>query len=111
GLDLSFDHHKYAPYENLYTDIDAGAGTRLWNSGGGADLGKHCGARGTFWNIRAATPQRYPPADFGPPSMNLVAVHTLQPSETTPDNLWFEAISTDDIIPRNLHAAQLARRL
>lgn len=53
GVDLSFDHHRYAPSENLFTDLDAGAGSRLWKCGGGAALGKHCGARGTFWNIRS----------------------------------------------------------
>src|SRR5690606_20739183 len=52
GVDVSLDHYKRGPYENLLTNIDAGAGTRLWMSGGGAALGKHCGARGTFWNLR-----------------------------------------------------------
>jgi len=111
GVDLSFDHHKYAPYENLYADIDTGAGTRVWMCGGGADLGKHCGARGTFWNIRAATPLKYPPPDFGPPSMNFVALHTTQPSETNLDGRWFEAIAPAEIVPKDIHAAQLARRL
>lgn len=100
-----------APYENLFTDIDAGAGTRLWRCGGGAALGKHCGARGTFWNIRAARPLAYPPADFGSPSMNLIALETTSPSETKADGKWFEAISPRDIQPQNLHEAQVARRL
>jgi hypothetical protein len=111
GADLALDHHRYAPYENLFTDIDAGAGTRLWRCGGGADLGKHSGARGTFWNIRAARPLAYPPADFGPPSMNLIALETTSPSETRADGKWFEAISPKDIQPQNLHGAQVARRL
>ncbi len=79
--------------------------------GGGADLGKHCGARGTFWNIRAASPLSYPPADFGPPSMNLVALETARPSETNADGKWFEAIKPGEIQPQDLHAAQLRRRL
>lgn len=111
GAVLSLDHHRYAPNENLFTDIDAGAGTRLWKCGGGAALGKHCGARGTFWNIRSARPLTYPPADFGPPSMNFVALETTQTSTTTPDGKWFEAIPPANIQPQNLHAAQLARRL
>jgi hypothetical protein len=111
GVDLALDHHRYAPYENLFTEIDAGAGTRLWRCGGGAALGKHCGARGTFWNIRAARPLSYPPEDFGPPSMNLVALETRQPSETHPGAKWFEAIKPDDIRPQDLHGAQLQRRL
>ena len=53
-------------------------------SGGGAALGKHTGARETFWNIRATRPLVYPPAAFGPPSMNLVGLHAEQPSVTPP---------------------------
>ncbi len=111
GVDLALDHHRYAPYENLFTDLDAGAGTRLWKCGGGADLGKHCGARGTFWNIRSAKPLAYPPAGFSPPSMNLVALETIQPSETAPDGKWFEVINPAAIQPQDLHAAQLQQRL
>ncbi len=111
GVDLNFDHHRRAPYENLFTNIDLGAGTRMWACGGGASLGKHCGARGTFWNIRAQRPQRYPPASFGPPSMNLVGIHTDQPSATVPAGIWFEAIDPAQLLPQNLHRAQLSRRL
>jgi hypothetical protein len=110
GEDLSLDHHRYAPHENLFTDLDAGEGTRLWKCGGGAALGKHCGARGTFWNIRAARPLAYPPADFGPPSMNLVGLKTSQPSQAEPDGKWFEAITPQGLAPGNLHEAQLQRR-
>lgn len=111
GVDLSLDHHRRAPYENLFTDLDAGAGTRLWKCGGGAALGKHCGARGTFWNIRAARPLSYPPAAFGPPTMNLVALFTKQPGELNPDGKWFEAIAPADLLPQNLHESQRAKRL
>lgn len=111
GVDLCFDHHCRAPYENLFTDIDAGLGSRLWTCGGGADLGKHCAARGTFWNIRTVRPQRYPLPSFGPPSMNFVALQTSLPSETSLNGRWFEAIPPAEIVPQDLHAAQLARRL
>ncbi|HVR35281.1 MAG TPA: glycosyl hydrolase family 28-related protein [Methylomirabilota bacterium] len=111
GVDLALDHHRYAPYENLFTDLHAGAGTRLWRCGGGADLGKHCGARGTFWNIRADRPLDYPPEGFGPLSINLVALESQRPSETDPDGRWFEAIPPADIRPQNLHEAQLEKRL
>ena len=48
GEDLTFDHHKYANHANLFTDLDAGVGTNIFLSGGGAKLGRHCraGARG-----------------------------------------------------------------
>jgi hypothetical protein len=111
GVDLSLDHHRHAPYENLFTDLDAGAGTRLWKCGGGAALGKHCAARGTFWNIRSARPLSYPPADFGPPAMNLVGLETDQPSVTNLTGKWFEAIPPVQLQPPNLYEAQRQRRL
>jgi hypothetical protein len=111
GLDLSLDHHRRAPYENLFTDLDAGAGTRLWKCGGGAKLGYHCGARGTFWNIRAASTLRYPPPGFGPASLNVVGLHTDLESETRVDGKWFEAIPPPRLEPQNLHESQRRRRL
>jgi len=110
GTDLSFDHHKRAPYDNVFTDIDLGAGTRMWKSGGGADLGRNCAAHGTFWNIRAAKRQKYP-ENFGPASMNLVALQTTETSVTEPNSRWFEAIPPARIEPENLYQAQLKRRL
>jgi hypothetical protein len=110
GIDLCFDHHKRAPYENVFTDIDLGEGTRMWKSGGGADLGRHCAARGTFWNIRAKKNQKHP-GYFGPPSMNLVAVQTEEESVTEENGKWMEAIPPNQIEPANIHEAQLARRL
>lgn len=110
GLDLCLDHHKRAPYENVFTNIDLGAGTRMWKSGGGADLGRECGARGTFWNIRAARPQKHP-GGFGPASINLVAVTTKAESRTDPQGQWIENIDPTQIEPRDIHQAQLQRRL
>ena len=111
GIDLSLDHHRRAVNENLYTDIDAGAGTHLWLSSGGDALGKHAAARNTFWNIRSSRSQNYPPTDFGPVSINVIAVETQQRSEKNFTGRWFEAIPPAKIIPQNIHAAQLARRL
>lgn len=111
GVDLCLDHHRHAPHENLFTDLDAGAGTRLWRCGGGEALGKHCGARGTFWNIRSTRPLSYPPTNFGPPSMNLVGLETTQPPETSWEGKWFEVIPPAQLHPQNLHKAQLERRL
>lgn len=110
GLDLAFDHHKRAPYDNVFTDLDLGKGSRMWKCGGGADLGRHCGAYGTFWNIRAKTPQVHP-GGFGPPSINLVAVETREATRTAPQGRWIEAIAPASVHPSNLHEAQLARRL
>jgi len=93
GVDLSFDHHKRTPYENLYTNIDAGAGKRLWASGGGAALGRHCAARGTFWNIRAGSPLKPPPAGWAPKTIVL------------------RGLAPETVEPANLHEAQVRERL
>ncbi|MDZ4859538.1 MAG: glycosyl hydrolase family 28-related protein [Candidatus Hydrogenedentes bacterium] len=111
GVDLALDHHRRAPYENLFTNIDAGRGARLWNSGGGQALGAHCGARGTFWNIRSESPIAPPDANFGPWSMNLVGVKMNVDPETNLEGRWHEHTNTGDIQPKNLHEAQLERRL
>jgi hypothetical protein len=111
GVDLALDHHCHAPYENLFTNIHAGAGTRTWQSGGGRDLGAHCGARGTFWNIRANDTITPPSENFGPWSMNHIGVQMGVPDNTDPEKRWYEHSTADGVQPENLHQAQLKRRL
>lgn len=111
GEDLCLDHHKRAPYEILFTDIDLGQGTRPWRSGGGDSLGRHAGARVTFWNLRAASPLPEPPPAFAPPAINLVGVDLGAPEVAEPDGLWRELAPGVRAWPANLHEAQLARRL
>jgi hypothetical protein len=111
GKDLSLDHHKYAPYANLFANLDAGAGTQLWVCGGGANLGKHCAAWGTFWNIRAKRALVWPPEAFCPDLVNIVGLTTDKPSETEPEGRWFEAIPPERLEPQNLWEAQRDKRL
>lgn len=111
GVNLSLDHHKRMPYANLFCNLDAGDGSELWRCGGGAALGKHCAAWGTFWNIRTARPVRSPDGRFGPGLMNFVGLHTDESTHTDPTGRWFEAIPPGELHPADLHAAQLARRL
>jgi hypothetical protein len=111
GINLAFDHHKRAPYENLYTNLHTGTGKEVWRCGGGSALGAHCGARGTFWNIRADNPMPPPPRSFGPWSLNVVGLHTDDKPETDPEGRWFETIPPEDLAPANLHEAQLEHRL
>ena len=111
GEDLSLDHHKYAPYANLFTNLDAGAGTQLWVCGGGAARGKNCAAWGTFWKITAARPLAWPPESFAPDLINIVGLTTDQPSVLRSNGRWFEAIAPDELEPQNLWRAQLAKRL
>ncbi len=111
GINLSLDHHKKAPYENLFTNLDAGEGSEIWRCGGGRDLGKHCGARGTFWNIRTGQSVIWPPVRFGPDSMNLVGLKIEGKSIKNLKGKWLETIPPEQLKPADLHAAQLERRL
>ncbi len=111
GKDLCFDHHKRAPYANLYCNIDVGEGTHVWRCGGGAALGKHCAGYGTFWNIRSERTISYPPGNFGPFSMNLVAVEHKRSPRIDPEGIWFETIDPEEIVPQNIHEAQREKRL
>jgi hypothetical protein len=115
GTDLALDHHRYAPHANLWTNLDAGAGTRLFRSGGGAQLGWHCGAWETFWNIRSERPQTWPPSGqeskWGCDLMNLVGLTTRQPATLDPHGKWFEVVAPNRLVPANLYEAQLQRRL
>ncbi len=111
GVDMSFDHHRRAPYANLLCNIDIGEGSRMYRCGGGRALGVHCGAWGTFWNIRAKQPQIHPGGKFGPDAMNFVGVSSRELSQTNLSGKWWETIDPDRLEPQDLHAAQLARRL
>ena len=110
GIDLALDHHRRAPHSNLFTAIDLGAGTRMFRSGGGADLGRHCGAYETFWCVRAEQPQTCPD-DWSPPLINLVGVVTDAPRRTNQTARWLEPIPPERLQPCNLHEAQLRHRL
>jgi hypothetical protein len=111
GTDVNFDHHKDTPYENLYSDIDCGRGTRVWRCGGGASLGRQCAGWETFWNIRTAQPIAPPPKGWGAPSMNFIGLFTNAPAASDRDGIWLEPLPPGQLDPRDLHAAQLTRRL
>ena len=112
GVDMCFDHHRWAPYENVFTDIHVGRGTRLWRSGGTGNRGRHTAARATFWNIRADRPLSLPPQGWGPTPINIVALQGLElDSDDNPANWHVEPIDPAAIEPANIHQAQLERRL
>lgn len=111
---LSLDHHRRAPFANLFTNLDAGKGTRLWHSGGGGGLGKHGGAWQTFWNIRADQPILSPPEDFAPDLINLVDVPAPAGAEsrTEKGGFWRENFAPAKTVrPADSHQAQLIHRL
>ena len=125
GVDLCLDHHRMGPYENLWTNIDTGAGTRVWMSSGDGRYGIRCGARETFWNIRADTPQTWPKWRYQRWSndfLNVIGLHTEEssilgtrdapwPIPEGTEVRWFETMPPWDLSPKNLHQAQLSRRL
>jgi hypothetical protein len=111
GPDLCFDHHKDTPYENLFTDIDCGRGTRVWHCGGGASLGRQSASWETFWGITAAQAIAPPPKGWGPVTMNFVGFASTAPATLDRSGVWWEPLPPAGLQPRDLHAAQLARRL
>lgn len=111
GMDLSLDHHRRAPYENLFTNLHVGKGTRIWRCGGGQELGAHCGARGTFWNIRSDRPVTPPDKNFGPWSLNLVGVPMSVAPSMEAGKRWYEHVNGESVYPENLHAAQYDARV
>ena len=116
AVDLCMDHHRWASYENLFTDIDAGKGTRLFASSGGGNRGNHSGAGATFWNIRAEKPSRFP--NWGIDAITIVAlpitggdsIAAALPSPTSQKGRWLELIPPGEVEPRNLYDAMKARR-
>lgn len=92
GRDMSLDHHRAANHANLFTAIACGLGNRPWFCGGGHNLGRQSGAWNTMWNLRAAKPLTPPPPGWGPAAMLVTGLAA-------------------PILPENLHAAQLTRRL
>jgi hypothetical protein len=110
GEDLTFDHHKYANHANLFSDIDAGVGTNIFLSGGGAKLGRHCGAWTTWWNIRTDRPVRFP-AGWATDMISIVGVRSEDPAVRDATGRWFEPIPPDRLHPTDLFQAQLKRRL
>ncbi len=110
AADLSMDHHKKAPHANLFTDLDLGVGSRPFRSGGGAALGLHSGAWGTFWNLRARKPLEPPPSGFGPDALNFVAFGPPGAAKA-PGGVWWEPLPPERLVPADLYLAQRERRL
>jgi hypothetical protein len=109
GLDINFDHHRGAAYENLFSNIDIGTSWRryrLWDSSG-TPSGHYTAARETFWNIRPRVSTKWIPAW---PQLNLVGPVRDKEAVAPPlEDLWLEPIR--GLKPADLHAAQLALRM
>jgi hypothetical protein len=110
GVDLRMDHHRAAPYATLWAELDTGAGTQAFSSGGRADRGPHTAAYDTLWNVRAAADIPLPPDDYGP-RMNFIGFQTSSTVVTSPYDWWLETIGPDQIEPVNIWQAMRERRL
>jgi hypothetical protein len=111
ATDISIDHHRRAPYENLFTEIDAGLGTRLWDSGGAAGQGRHTAAGAVFWNIRTKEDLALPKPDFAPDGGLILVGLKMRVRRSEAGQHHIEAISPGNLEPPNLHEAQRAKRL
>jgi len=109
GLDLNMDHHREANYSSLFSQLDCGAGTRPFDSGGSRDRGAHSGAYSTYWNIRGQGMLALPPADFGP-LLNFIGVATN--GKNTSAYQWrLELTDPVGLRPAELQEAMKERRL
>lgn len=107
GVEVNFDHHRHAPFDNLYTDIDVGTSwrsRRIWKTSP-TPSGHLTGARETFWGIGPRVLGESLPAW---PAMTVVGALEGEPAEGAAGG-WFEAVP--GLQPVNLYRAQLARRL
>lgn len=115
AVDLSLDHHRRMPSRNLWTQIDAGLGRKLWLSSGAAEAGIQCGAWETFWNIQTDMDQPWPQWDpiedrFSRGFLNVVGLNHADPAVTNAAPAWFEGIRADEIEPKNLYEAMRTKR-
>ncbi len=107
AVDMDFDQHRRAPYANLFTQMQAGIGTRLWQSGGDLFEGPSCGAWETFWNIQTDRLQSAPEWSI---EGNFIGVSSVQPAQNSETGTWWEPVLPAKLQPSNLYEAQLKRR-
>ncbi|HVQ36988.1 MAG TPA: glycosyl hydrolase family 28-related protein [Pyrinomonadaceae bacterium] len=110
GVDLNMDHHREANYSSLFSQLDVGAGSRPFDSGGSSNRGPHAGAYNTYWNIRAASSLKLPAAAFGP-LLNFIGVAATGTTPDSPYQWMVEQIHPGSLCPGDLHQAMKARRL
>lgn len=111
GMDLCIDHHNHDQRYNLFSNLDAGLGYRLYVSGGVATPRGIC-FNETFWNIAAKNPLSYcdqfSTKDAFSQSNVCVGIKTNKPSALDdPNDNWFETIDPAKLFPADLYLAQM----
>lgn len=115
GEDICIDHHNHAQSHNLFTDINAGLGSRIYASGGN-DTPRGICTYETFWNITSQNPMVYcnqfDTNDAHSKNNITVAINTNLPSvfKDVYSN-WFESIAPSKIYPANLYKAQMLLKI
>jgi hypothetical protein len=102
---FNLDHHRRAPFENLFTNIIARNVTA--DSGGSHDAGPHSAARSVFWNVAPGTGFAVDDEWWGAIQATVVGrLHgSLGGARRSKDGAWYEAV--DRLQPRNLYLAQM----
>lgn len=113
GNDLCIDHHNHAQSKNLFTYLNAGAGTRLYSSGGN-DKPRGICFNETFWNIRAVANMNYcneKDDSTQHASGNIcVGIKTTLPSSLNDAyGNWFETIEPSQLYPQDIYQAQMEK--
>ena len=106
--EFNLDHHRRAPFENLFTDLRGRNITT--DSGGSSDAGPHSAARAVFWNV--APGEGFMVDDEWWGALQATVVGTIHPSlgaaTRSADGAWYEPAGA--VAPPNLYLAQRARR-
>jgi len=111
GYNINIDHHNHGQSKNLFTNLNVGTGTRLYESGGKQKPRGLCTSE-TFWNITAVTDMGYPDekdnAQLQSANNVCVGIKTSRPS-VLPDahGNWFETITPALLYPQDLYVAQM----
>ena len=110
--DLSIDHHRDAPYENLFTQLHAGEGSRVFSSGGAKGKGRHTAAGAVFWNIDSKKRFELPDEEFGCPGLVFTALNVGSVRKSRlPEGWHYERGKPGSFEPPNLYEAQRKKRL
>ncbi len=119
GAKLNFDHHRNFPWGNLFTDLDVGDGSRIWESGGRSDRGPHAARELTTWGVRksSGTFAAIPSTDVTTPTgglgwsfLNVVGLNGLTTKPSGRTDQFLELGSGPAVSPANLFDAQWKRR-
>lgn len=111
GEDVCIDHHNHAQSHNLFTEIDAGLGNRLYASGG-VETPRGICSNEVFWNITATNNMvycnQYDTMEKHSKNNVQIGIKTNLPSVFNDVyGNWFETIEPSSLFPKNLYKAQM----